>query len=62
MAKRKAPEPDPDRLRRQQAGTYRSEDDRFDVREADAGWFAGWALVEIGPGDNPPGRRIDLRR
>lgn len=40
MGKRKAPEPvDPDRLSRQHAGTYRSADDRFEVREADAGWF-----------------------
>ncbi|MEO5987119.1 MAG: hypothetical protein ABIW50_03550 [Candidatus Limnocylindria bacterium] len=40
MGKRKAPEPvDPNRLSRQHAGTYRSGDDRFEVREADAGWF-----------------------
>lgn len=30
---------DPDRLERQQAGTYRTSDGRFEVREADAGWF-----------------------
>ncbi len=30
---------DPDRLVRQHAGTYRTADDRFEVREADAGWF-----------------------
>jgi len=31
--------PDPDKLVRQQAGTYRTTDDRFEVREADTGWF-----------------------
>jgi hypothetical protein len=31
--------PDPDKLVRQQAGTYRTDDDRFEVREGDAGWF-----------------------
>jgi len=30
---------DPDKLVRQQAGIYRTTDDRFEVREADAGWF-----------------------
>ena len=30
---------DPDRLVRDHAGTYRTADDRFEVREADAGWF-----------------------
>ena len=30
---------DPDKLVRQQAGTYRSADDRFEVREADSNWF-----------------------
>lgn len=30
---------DPDKLVRQQAGTYRSADERFEVREADVGWF-----------------------
>ena len=30
---------DPDKLVRQQAGTYRTADERFEVREADAGWF-----------------------
>jgi hypothetical protein len=30
---------DPDKLVRQQAGTYRTTDDRFEVREADTGWF-----------------------
>ncbi len=30
---------DPDKLVRQEAGTYRSTDDRFEVREADGGWF-----------------------
>ena len=40
MAKKAAGEPpDPDRLVRQQAGTYRTTDDRFEVREADTGWF-----------------------
>ncbi len=40
MGKRKTPDTvDPDRLLRRQAGTYRSADDRFEVREADAGWF-----------------------
>lgn len=31
--------PDPDSLVRQVAGTYRSGDDRFEVRQADVGWF-----------------------
>ena len=30
---------DPDKLIRQQAGTYRTSDERFEVREADLGWF-----------------------
>jgi hypothetical protein len=30
---------DPDKLVRQQAGTYRTADGRFEVREADVGWF-----------------------
>ena len=30
---------DPDKLVRQKAGTYRTTDDRFEVREADVGWF-----------------------
>lgn len=30
---------DPDKLVRQQAGMYRTADDRFEVREADVGWF-----------------------
>jgi hypothetical protein len=30
---------EPDTLVRQAAGTYRSGDDRFEVRQADAGWF-----------------------
>lgn len=30
---------DPDKLVRQQAGTYRTTDDRFEVRQADVGWF-----------------------
>lgn len=43
MARTKKSDPpaaaDPDRLTRQEAGTYRTTDDRFEVREADAGWF-----------------------
>lgn len=31
--------PDPNKLVRRQAGTYRTADDRFEVREADVGWF-----------------------
>ena len=31
--------PNPNKLVRQQAGTYRTTDDRFEVREADVGWF-----------------------
>lgn len=38
MAKKSAA-PDPDKLERQQAGTYRTADERFDVRQADQGWF-----------------------
>jgi hypothetical protein len=30
---------DPDTLVRRKAGTYRTADDRFEVQEADAGWF-----------------------
>jgi hypothetical protein len=30
---------DADKLVRQQAGTYRTGDERFEIREADAGWF-----------------------
>lgn len=30
---------DPNKLVRQQAGTYRTGDERFEVREADVGWF-----------------------
>ena len=37
-AKTDAP-PDPDALVRQAAGTYLSGDDRFEVRQADVGWF-----------------------
>jgi hypothetical protein len=33
------PSADPDKLVRQQAGTYRTPDERFEVREADVGWF-----------------------
>lgn len=35
----KAASPDPDRLVRQTAGTYRTEDDRFEVRNGGTGWF-----------------------
>lgn len=31
--------PDPDKLIRKAAGSYRTADDRFEVREADGGWF-----------------------
>lgn len=31
--------PDPDKLVRQEAGTYRTTDERFEVREAGTGWF-----------------------
>jgi hypothetical protein len=31
--------PDPDKLVRQTAGDYRTSDDRFEVRQADVGWF-----------------------
>ena len=31
--------PDPDKLVRQAAGTYRTADDRFEVREGGTGWF-----------------------
>jgi hypothetical protein len=34
-----AAEPDPDRLIRQKAGSYRTEDGRFEVEQADVGWF-----------------------
>ncbi len=40
MAKRKTDAPaDPDKLIRQAAGDYRTADDRFEVRQADVGWF-----------------------
>ena len=40
MPKRKADAAvDPDKLVRQAAGSYRTADDRFEVREADVGWF-----------------------
>jgi hypothetical protein len=35
----KAKPADPDRLVRQAAGTYRTEDDRFEVRDGGTGWF-----------------------
>jgi hypothetical protein len=40
MPKRRADAPpDPDRLVRESAGTYRTEDGRFEVRNGDTGWF-----------------------
>lgn len=42
MAKSKAKDPaasDPDKLVRQAAGSYRTADDRFEVREAGIGWY-----------------------
>ena len=40
MAKRKTDAPtDPDKLIRQEAGAYRTADDRFEAREANGGWF-----------------------
>lgn len=38
MAKKAAPA-DPDKLTRQEAGTYRTADGRFEVREGATGWF-----------------------
>jgi hypothetical protein len=39
MPTRKATPPDPDKLVRQEAGTYRTPDGRFEARNADQGWF-----------------------
>jgi hypothetical protein len=39
MPTRKATPPDPDKLIRQEAGAYRTPDDRFEARSADQGWF-----------------------
>ena len=40
MAKRSTAAPaDPDTLIRQEAGSYRTADDRFEAREANGGWF-----------------------
>src|SRR6188474_3023381 len=40
MAKKKADAPpDPDRVVRQSAGTYRSEDGRFEIRQGGVGWY-----------------------
>lgn len=41
MAKKRKPDapPDPDKLLRQSAGSYRTADERFEARQADAGWF-----------------------
>ena len=38
-AKRPAAPPDPDKLIRQSAGTYRTADERFEVRDGGTGWF-----------------------
>ena len=38
-AKRPAAPPDPDKLVRQSAGTYRTVDERFEVRDGGTGWF-----------------------
>ena len=38
-AKRPADPPDPDKLIRQSAGTYRTADERFEVRDGGTGWF-----------------------
>jgi hypothetical protein len=34
-----APDADPDKLIRQAAGAYRTQDERFEVQQADTGWF-----------------------
>jgi len=40
MPKKKAEQaPDPDRVVRQSAGTYRTEDGRFEIRQAGVGWY-----------------------
>ena len=41
MAKKRGTDapPDPDKLVRQSAGSYRTADDRFEARQADVGWF-----------------------
>lgn len=40
MAKKKAEQaPDPDRVVRQSAGTYRTEDGRFEIRQSGVGWY-----------------------
>lgn len=40
MAKKKSEQPpDPDRVVREAAGTYRTEDGRFEIRQAGVGWF-----------------------
>lgn len=39
MPKRTTPAPDPNRLVRLGAGQYRSEDERFEVRDGGTGWF-----------------------
>ena len=38
-AKRAPAEADPDRLVRQRAGIYRTEDERFEIQQTDNGWF-----------------------
>lgn len=37
--KRSAEPPDPDKLKRESAGSYRTTDERFEVRQAGTGWF-----------------------
>jgi hypothetical protein len=40
MAKKKPDlAPDPDRVVRESAGTYRTEDGRFEIRQGGVGWF-----------------------
>jgi len=38
-SRKPAAPPDPDKLNREAAGSYRTADERFEVREADVGWF-----------------------
>ena len=47
--KAKAP-PEPNTLVRKSAGTYRSGDERFEVRQSGIGWF----LVDSTQTDRPP--------
>lgn len=39
MPRKSAAEPDPNKLVRRQAGTYRTADDRFEAREGGTGWY-----------------------